>query len=85
MRRSIDCERGVHYVSEYKDCSYEELRKNLRNNLLDLDRLEKVSDKLSKLIIKNKDELIFNSYNLILDHLLDDTDELLVELTERFY
>lgn len=83
--RSIDYERGTWFVSHYKETSYGEIREALRNNLIDLDNLQKVSGILSELTIQNEDRIKFNAYNFLLDHLLDETDDLLVEIAERFY
>lgn len=84
-RRTNDLEHGVWYISDYKNAPYEELRKAIRNNLLDIKRLSEVSDILSQLTIKNEYRMQFNAYELLLDHLLDETDHLLADIAERFY
>jgi len=84
-RRSCDCERGVWYTSDYTDSSYKVLRKAIRDNLSDLKLLSEISDILSKLTIQNENRMQFDAYELLLDHLLDEADELLVQIAERFY
>ncbi len=84
-RRSCDLEKGVWYVSDYQDSSYEDLRERIRDNLSDLKRLSEVSNFLSELTIQNENRMKFDAYELLLDHLLDETDELLVQIAERFY
>ncbi len=83
--RSIDFEKGMWFVSEYKDYSYEDIRKALRNNLADLYHLQEVSGLLSDLTIQTEDRIQFNAYKLLLNDLLDEADDLLVQIAERFY